>query len=146
MDTPDTPQIDLHAGLDPLKKVRANARPEQVDLPKVPKQSDLGLFVPRVVGQEETKDTPNTQEPPTQEGQKTPKSPPCGGNLLRVAKIEAAIQNILDNLANGIEISKYEIDGIRIEKRSPLELINQLEKLKMRLSAKPLPRYVQYRF
>ncbi|GMB93252.1 hypothetical protein NHP200010_09660 [Helicobacter bizzozeronii] len=141
MDNTNTPAIDLHAGLDPLKKVRANARPESVDLPKIPKQNDLGLFVPRVVGQDDPAQTPKEPKEP-----KEPKKSIESCNLLRVAKIEAAIQNILDNLANGIEISKYEIDGIRIEKRSPLELINQLEKLKMRLSAKPLPRYVQYRF
>ncbi|WP_104759853.1 hypothetical protein [Helicobacter bizzozeronii] len=136
--TPDNPQaIDLHAGLDPLKKARANARPESVDLPKVPKQNDLGLFVPRVVGED---------DPPKEEKPKEPKKSIESCNLLRVAKIEAAIQNILDNLANGIEISKYEIDGIRIEKRSPLELINQLERLKVRLSTKPLPRYLQYKF
>ncbi|WP_104740555.1 hypothetical protein [Helicobacter bizzozeronii] len=137
--TPNTHQaIDLHAGLDPLKKARANARPESVDLPKVPKQNDLGLFVPRVVEQDDPAQTP--KEP------KEPKKSIESSNLLRVAKIDTAIQNILDNLANGIEISKYEIDGIKIEKRSPLELINQLEKLKMRLSSKPLPRYLQYRF
>ncbi|WP_158653614.1 hypothetical protein, partial [Helicobacter salomonis] len=77
---------------------------------------------------------------------KEPKTQMGAPNVLRIAKIEAAIQDILDNLANGIEISKYEIDGIRVERRSPLELINQLERLKTRLSSKPLPRYLQYKF
>ncbi|WP_120952179.1 hypothetical protein [Helicobacter sp. L8] len=129
MDNP-IESVNLPANLDPLKKARSNARPEQADLPKDPA---MGLF----------EDLPSTPKPTPP---KTPQIPPCSGNLLRVAKIESAIQDILDNLAKGIEISKYEIDGIRVEKRSPLELINQLERLKMRLSAKPLPRYLQYKF
>ncbi|WP_104750193.1 hypothetical protein [Helicobacter cynogastricus] len=120
--------IPLPPNLDPLKKARANARPEVQDLP-----TEIAKPL---------KDTPTqqegAQEPPAEQAPNT--------TALRVAKIEAAIQNILDNLANGIEISKYEIDGIRIERRSPLDLINQLEKLKTKMSKKPLPRFHHFKF
>ncbi|WP_104753709.1 hypothetical protein [Helicobacter salomonis] len=117
MDNQPIESVDLPPNLEPLKKARANARPEQVGLPNL-------------------KDEPNI-----------PKETQMGApNVLRIAKIEAAIQDILDNLAHGIEISKYEIDGIRVERRSPLELINQLEKLKAKLARKPLPRYHYFKF
>ncbi|WP_121756906.1 hypothetical protein [Helicobacter felis] len=109
----DIDSVPLPPSLEPLKKARANARPEAQDLPT------------------------EIAKPPKEESNTT---------ALRVAKIEAAIQDILDNLANGIEISKYEIDGIRVERRSPLELINQLEKLKVKMSKKPLPRFHYFKF
>ncbi|WP_104683343.1 hypothetical protein [Helicobacter felis] len=119
--------VPLPPSLEPLKKARANARPEAQDLP-----TEIAKPL---------KDTPTQQEG----AQEPPKEEP-NTTALRVAKIEAAIQDILDNLANGIEISKYEIDGIRVERRSPLELINQLEKLKVKMSKKPLPRFHYFKF
>ncbi|WP_104682308.1 hypothetical protein [Helicobacter felis] len=115
--------VPLPANLEPPKKARINARPEMEGLPaEVAKPP---------------KDAPTPQEAPHTGGDST---------ALRVAKIEAAIQDILDNLANGIEISKYEIDGIRVERRSPLDLINQLERLKTKMSKKPLPRFHYFKF
>ena len=59
--------------------------------------------------------------------------------------IDEAINEILSNLKNGFEISEYEIDGIRIKKRSPLELIEELSKIKSSLLRKA-PKHVNYVF
>lgn len=60
--------------------------------------------------------------------------------------IDEAINEILSNLKNGFEISEYEIDGIKIKKKSPLELINELNKIKEALFKKSLPSSVKYTF
>ncbi|TLD80167.1 hypothetical protein LS68_008085 [Helicobacter sp. MIT 05-5293] len=60
--------------------------------------------------------------------------------------IDEAINEILSNLKNGFEISEYEIDGIKIKKKSPLELINELSKIKSALLKKSTPSSVQYVF
>ena len=64
----------------------------------------------------------------------------------KLALIDEAINEILANLKNGFEISEWEMDGIKIKKKSPLELINELEKIKESISRKALPRSVQYIF
>ena len=64
----------------------------------------------------------------------------------KIALIDEAINEILSNLKNGFEISEWEMDGIKIKKKSPLELINELEKIKESVSKKALPRCVQYVF
>ncbi|AQW82919.1 hypothetical protein [Campylobacter pinnipediorum] len=48
----------------------------------------------------------------------------------KIKKIDEAIDNVLSNLGNGIEIKEYYIDNIRIVKRSPLELIQELRRIK----------------
>ncbi|AQW81291.1 hypothetical protein CPIN17260_0997 [Campylobacter pinnipediorum subsp. pinnipediorum] len=50
--------------------------------------------------------------------------------LEKIKKIDEAIDNVLSNLGNGIEIKEYYIDNIRIVKRSPLELIQELRRIK----------------
>lgn len=64
----------------------------------------------------------------------------------KLALIDEAINEILANLKNGFEISEWEMDGIKIKKKSPLELINELEKIKESVSKNALPRSVQYVF
>lgn len=64
----------------------------------------------------------------------------------KVRLIDEAINEVLANLKNGFEISEYEIDGIKIKKKSPLELINELEKIKHSIIKKSLPNSVQYVF
>lgn len=59
--------------------------------------------------------------------------------------IDEAINEILSNLKNGFEISEYEIDGIKIKKRSPLELIEELGKIKSSLLKKS-PNHIKYVF
>ncbi|PAF53252.1 hypothetical protein BKH42_06910 [Helicobacter sp. 13S00482-2] len=48
----------------------------------------------------------------------------------RIQAIDEARDEILNNLKDGIEISEYSIDGVNIKKRSPIEMIAELEKLK----------------
>lgn len=60
--------------------------------------------------------------------------------------IDEAIDEVLANLKNGFEISEYEIDGIKIKKKSPLELISELQKIKKSIIKQSLPNSVQYVF
>ena len=64
----------------------------------------------------------------------------------KITLIDEAINEILSNLKNGFEISEWEMDGIKIKKKSPLELINELEKIRDSINKKSLPRSVQYVF
>ncbi|ARR00313.1 hypothetical protein [Campylobacter porcelli] len=48
----------------------------------------------------------------------------------RVELIDQTIDSVLSNLQNGIEIKEYSIDNLKISKRSPLELISELRKMK----------------
>ena len=64
----------------------------------------------------------------------------------KIAKIDEAIDDVLNNLKNGFEISEWEIDGIKIKKKSPLELIAELNKLKKTIIKTALPKSVQYVF
>lgn len=48
----------------------------------------------------------------------------------RVALIDNAIDEVLSNLQNGIEIKEYWIDNLKVSKRSPLELITELRKIR----------------
>ncbi|MBR2112416.1 MAG: hypothetical protein IJ950_05720 [Helicobacter sp.] len=64
----------------------------------------------------------------------------------KITLIDEAINEILTNLKNGFEISEWEMDGIKIKKKSPLELINELEKIRDSINKKALPRSVQYVF
>lgn len=64
----------------------------------------------------------------------------------KITLIDEAINEILANLKNGFEISEWEMDGIKIKKKSPLELINELEKIRDSINKKALPRSVQYVF
>ena len=40
----------------------------------------------------------------------------------RILLIDSAIDDVLDNLKDGIEIKEYWIDNLKVVKRSPLEL------------------------
>ena len=42
----------------------------------------------------------------------------------RILLIDSAIDDVLDNLKDGIEIKEYWIDNLKVVKRSPLELIS----------------------
>lgn len=53
----------------------------------------------------------------------------------RIKLIDDAIDNILTNLNNGIEIKSYQIDNIRVEKRSAFDLITELRKMRSFLAA-----------
>ncbi len=64
----------------------------------------------------------------------------------KIQLIDEAINHILLNLKNGLEIKEYEIDGISIKKRSPLELIEELNKLKRIVISKNRVKSVQYVF
>lgn len=48
----------------------------------------------------------------------------------KIVKINEAIDAVILNLSNGVEIKEYEIDNVRIVKRSPLELIDELRRVK----------------
>ncbi|MDL0089915.1 hypothetical protein [Campylobacter gastrosuis] len=48
----------------------------------------------------------------------------------RLALIDNAIDEVLNNLQNGIEIKEYWIDNLKVSKRSPLELITELRKIR----------------
>nr|DAO67339.1 MAG TPA: hypothetical protein [Caudoviricetes sp.] len=48
----------------------------------------------------------------------------------KIVKINEAIDAVILNLSNGVEIKEYEIDNVRIVKRSPLELIDELRRIK----------------
>lgn len=51
----------------------------------------------------------------------------------KITLIDLAIDNVLENLQNGIEIKEYWIDNIKIQKRSPYELLQELRKMKILL-------------
>lgn len=53
----------------------------------------------------------------------------------RIALIELAIDDVLNSLSNGIEIKEYQIENVRIVKRSPFELIAELRKIRKMLIA-----------
>ena len=46
----------------------------------------------------------------------------------KIIFIDLAIDEVIKNLQSGIEIKEYQIDNIKIVRRSPLELISELEK------------------
>lgn len=48
----------------------------------------------------------------------------------KIQAIDEARDDILRNLKDGIEISEYSIDGISIKKRSPMDMIRELDSLK----------------
>lgn len=48
----------------------------------------------------------------------------------KVQKIDEAIEFIILNLSNGTNIKEYEIDNVKIVKRSALELINELRRIR----------------
>lgn len=48
----------------------------------------------------------------------------------KIKKIDEAIDSVIANLSNGIEIKEYWIDNIKIVKRTPLELIDELRRIK----------------
>ncbi|MCI7484779.1 MAG: hypothetical protein PUJ79_01195 [Helicobacter sp.] len=49
---------------------------------------------------------------------------------MQTLDIELIINTHYVYLKNGFEISEWEMDGIKIKRRSPLELIDELEKIK----------------
>ncbi|WP_300450416.1 MULTISPECIES: hypothetical protein [Helicobacter] len=63
----------------------------------------------------------------------------------KIQIIDEAINEVLSNLKNGFEISEYEIDGIKIKKKSPLELIDELSKIKQSMLKKS-PSGIKYVF
>lgn len=48
----------------------------------------------------------------------------------KIQAIDDARDDILRNLKDGIEISEYSIDGVSIKKRSPMDMIRELDSLK----------------
>ena len=48
----------------------------------------------------------------------------------RILLIDSAIDDVLDNLKDGIEIKEYWIDNLKVVKRSPLELISELRRIR----------------
>ena len=48
----------------------------------------------------------------------------------KIQKIDEAIEFIILNLSNGTNIKEYEIDNVKIVKRSALELINELRRIR----------------
>ena len=48
----------------------------------------------------------------------------------RILLIDNAIDDVLDNLKDGIEIKEYWIDNLKVVKRSPLELISELRRIR----------------
>lgn len=50
----------------------------------------------------------------------------------KIEAIDEARDEILRNLKEGIEISEYSIDGVTIKKRSPIDMIKELDSLKKR--------------
>lgn len=67
----------------------------------------------------------------------------------KITLIDLAIDNVLENLQNGIEIKEYWIDNIKIQKRSPYELLQELRKMKILLkkdASKEGHKYRQFYF
>ncbi len=67
----------------------------------------------------------------------------------KIIFIDLAIDEVIKNLQNGIEIKEYQIDNIKIVKRSPLELISELRKIKNVLikdAKKSKTKYIRYIF
>ncbi|ALV64645.1 hypothetical protein [Campylobacter fetus] len=67
----------------------------------------------------------------------------------RLELIDQAIDNVLTNLQNGIEIKEYYVDNLKISKRSPFELINELRKMKKEIKKdanKNKPKQIHYYF
>ncbi|BCZ19355.1 hypothetical protein NHP190012_09970 [Helicobacter sp. NHP19-012] len=64
----------------------------------------------------------------------------------KIHAIDTALEHVLNGPKEGVEISEYEIDGLRVKKRNPIELIKELQKLKGALVAKTRPRYLRYVF
>lgn len=65
----------------------------------------------------------------------------------KIELIDLAINSVIENLKNGIEIKEYQIDNVKIVKRSPFELIEELRKIKAILkkeSQKNRAKFVQY--
>ncbi|MCE3037501.1 hypothetical protein LW135_06665 [Helicobacter sp. faydin-H20] len=64
----------------------------------------------------------------------------------KIQAIDNAINNILLNLEDGISITEYSIDGITIKKKSALEVIQELKKLRQIFINKSSPKAVQFIF
>lgn len=64
----------------------------------------------------------------------------------KIQAIDNAINNILLNLEDGISITEYSIDGITIKKKSALEVIQELKKLRQIIINKSSPKAVQFIF
>lgn len=67
----------------------------------------------------------------------------------RLELIDQAIDAVLINLQNGIEIKEYYVDNLKISKRSPFELINELRKMKKEITKdanKNKPKQIRYYF
>ncbi|MCE3040485.1 hypothetical protein [Helicobacter anatolicus] len=64
----------------------------------------------------------------------------------KIQAIDNAINNILLNLEDGISITEYSIDGITIKKKSALEVIQELKKLRQIIINKNSPKAVQFIF
>ncbi|MGP1579411.1 MAG: hypothetical protein ACTTH5_00060 [Wolinella sp.] len=48
----------------------------------------------------------------------------------KITAIDEAIEEVLSNLKDGIFIKEYTIDNLRVSKRSPLELIEELRRIR----------------
>lgn len=68
----------------------------------------------------------------------------------KIRLIDNTIDKVLDSLSEGIEIKEYWIDNIKVVKKSPLELVTELRKIKKALiadeRAKTQPKVKQFVF
>ncbi|SQH70975.1 hypothetical protein [Helicobacter mustelae] len=64
----------------------------------------------------------------------------------KIKKIDAAINEVLQSLEDGIGITEYTIDGISIKKQSTLEILTELGKMKALIKEKQRPERVQFVF
>ena len=64
----------------------------------------------------------------------------------KIALIDKAIDEVLKSLEDGVGITEYSIDGMTIKKKSPLEVITELKRLKSLLKEQQRPDVVQYVF
>lgn len=64
----------------------------------------------------------------------------------KIALINKAIDEVLKSLEDGVGITEYSIDGISIKKQSPLEVLQELGRMKALLKESQRPDAIQYMF
>ncbi|TLD97662.1 hypothetical protein LS71_002670 [Helicobacter jaachi] len=64
----------------------------------------------------------------------------------QITLIDEAINEVLAQIRNGNDITEWEMDGIKIKRKSSFELLEELGKIKQSLVAKTKPKSVQFVF
>ena len=64
----------------------------------------------------------------------------------QIGRIDVAISKVLESVENGTDITKWEMDGISIERKSSFELLNELTQIKKALVKKSSPKSMQFVF